>query len=144
MPVATFTKFNCFAVDKHHGKHNFDPSGGHVYKVMLTTDTPSPSGDAVKADLTETAASGGYSGPVTVTITSSEQVNGTYKLVIADPPTWTGSGAGFDVRAVPLYNDTTAGKPLVGFWDYGSLVTVGDGETFRLDLDPSGGVFTST
>lgn len=144
MPAATFTPFHCFALDKHHAVHNFNPSGGHTFKVMMSTDVPSPSADSVKADLTETTAAGGYSGPVTVTISSSAQTGGTYKCVIADPPAWTGSGSGFQVRSLNLFNDTAAGKPLVGFWDYGSTVVVGDGETFTLDLDQAAGIFTST
>lgn len=144
MASPTFTKFNAFVLDKHHGVHNFNPSGGHTFKVFATTDTPSASADAVKADLVESTASGGYSGPVTVTISSSSQTSGTYKLVIADPAAWTGSGGGFSLRALVLYNDTASGDPMVGFWDYGTTITVGAGETLTLDLDATAGVFTST
>lgn len=144
MATATFTKFNAFAVDKHHAVHNFNPSGGHTFKVFATTDTPSASADSVKADLTEVAVANGYTGPVTVTISSSSQTSGTYKLVIADPTPWTGSGAGFSFRAIALYNDTASGDPLIGYWDYGATATVGAGEDLTLDLDASAGVFTST
>jgi hypothetical protein len=144
MATATFTPFHAFALDKHHGVHNFNPSGGHTFKVFATPDTPSTSADAVKADLTETTSAGGYSGPVTLTISSSSQTSGTYKLVIADPAAWTGTGSGFTLRALVMFNDTASGDPLVGFWDYGSTITVGAGETLTLDLDATAGVFTST
>jgi len=144
MATATFTTVHAFALDRHHGVHNFNPTGGHTFKVFATTDTPSASADSVKADLTETTAAGGYSGPVTLTISSSSQTSGTYKLVMADPPVWTGSGSGFTLRALAMFNDTATGDPLVGFWDYGATITVGAGETLTLDLNATTGVFTST
>jgi hypothetical protein len=144
MAEATFTPFHCFALDKHHAVHNFNPSGGHTFKVFATTDTPSASADAVKADLTETASSGGYNGPITLTISSSSQTGGLYKLVIADPTLWTPSGAGYSLRAVAMFNDTATGDPLVGFWDYGATITVGAGETLTLDLDGVAGIFQAT
>jgi hypothetical protein len=116
MASATFQKFHCFALDKHHGVHNFNPSGGDTFKVFATTDTPSASADSVKADLTETTVAGGYAGAVTLTISS----------------------------ALVMFNDTASGDPLVGFWDYGATITVGSGETLTLDLDAAAGVFTST
>jgi len=33
-----------------------------------------------------------------------------------------------------LYDDTLAGDPLVGWWDYGSSITMANGETFTVDF----------
>jgi hypothetical protein len=41
-----------------------------------------------------------------------------------------------------LYNDTATNKELIGWWDYGSAVTLADTETFTVDFDPSAGALT--
>jgi hypothetical protein len=43
-----------------------------------------------------------------------------------------------------LYNDTptSPADPLIGWWDYGSAITLNDGEVFTVDLDASAGVLT--
>ena len=35
-------------------------------------------------------------------------------------------------RYVVLYDNTSGTKPLIGFWDYGSAVTLGASETFTI------------
>jgi hypothetical protein len=41
-----------------------------------------------------------------------------------------------------LYNDTqtSPAKPLIGYWDYGSAVTMANGDTFTIDLDQTNGI----
>jgi hypothetical protein len=65
-----------------------------------------------------------------------------YKLVLADPPTWTATGGGFTFRYVILYNLTLT--QCIGYWDYGSEVVMNgtNGDTFTADLDQVNGVFT--
>jgi hypothetical protein len=64
-------------------------------------------------------------------------------LVLGDPPTWTASGAGFGpFRYAVLYNDTAASKGLIGWWDYGSSISLSAGDTFTVDFDPTTGVLT--
>jgi hypothetical protein len=45
-------------------------------------------------------------------------------------------------RYVVLYNDdpTSPADPLIGWYDYGSDVTLQDTETFTIDADPTNGV----
>jgi hypothetical protein len=70
-------------------------------------------------------------------------------LVLADPATWTattatdGTGIG-PFRYAILYNDTptSPADPLIGWWDYGSSITLASGETFKVDFDPTNGVLT--
>lgn len=51
---------------------------------------------------------------------------------------WTATAGGFGpVRYVVLYNDTAANDELICWWDYGSSVTVNDGETFTVDFAAS-------
>lgn len=145
MATATFTPFHCFAADKHNGIHNLSSDS---LKIYLTATSPNVATHALKADLSESLSTGGgyTAGGVAVTVTSSSQSSGTYKLIAADPAYWTGSGAGFGpFRYAVLYNDTATNKNLIGYWDYGSSITlVASGETFVIDLDQTNGILQST
>jgi hypothetical protein len=69
-------------------------------------------------------------------------------LTIGADKIWTASGGSFGpFQRVVLYDDTPAGSPvdpIVGFWDYGSAVTVNTGESFQLDVDANFAVYTAT
>jgi hypothetical protein len=140
--MATFNKFNAFVESMAEAKHNLQTD---TLKVMLTSVAPT-SANSVKADLTEIAAGNGYAaGGNSSTVTSSAQTGGVYKLVLADPATWTASGGAIaDFRYAVLYNDTAASDDLIGYWDYGSTITLTDGDSFTVDFDPSSGVLTIT
>jgi hypothetical protein len=139
--MANFQKFNAFVEALAEKKHNL---GADALKVYLTNTTPSASSHAVKADLAEIATGlNGYTvGGNACTITSSQQTSGTYKLVLGDPATWTSTGTLGPFRWAVLYNDTATNDDLIGYWDYGSVVTLANGETFKVDFDPTTGVLT--
>ena len=40
-------------------------------------------------------------------------------------------------RYAVLYNDTGATKYLIGYYDYGSSISINDGETFTVDFGAS-------
>ena len=138
--MASFNKFNPFVEALAEKKHNL---GADTLKVMLTNTAPSAT-NGVKADLTEISAGNGYTaGGNSASVTSSAQTSGTYKLVLGDPATWTATGGTIGpFRYSVLYNDTATDDDLIGWWDYGSSVTLNAGETFTLDFDPSTGVLT--
>lgn len=137
--MAAYNKFNAFVADLANKVHNF---GSDTFKVLLTNTAPVAT-NAVKADITEIAAGAGYSaGGATLTLTSSTQSSGTYKYIAsAANPTWTSSGAFATFRYVVLYNSTAASGNLVGWWDFGSGVTLTSGNTFTVQLDGTNGVF---
>lgn len=138
--MATFNKFNSFVEALAEKVHNL---GSDTLKVMLTNSAPSAS-NTVKANITEITAGNGYTaGGSAASITSSAQTSGTYKLVLADV-TWTATGTVGPFRYVVLYNDTASNDELIGYWDYGSPVTLSDGETFTTDFDATTGVLTIT
>lgn len=140
--MAAFNKFEQFVEDLAEKVHNL---GSDTFKTMLVNTAPVATND-VKADLTEISAGNGYTaGGNSSSITSSAQTSGTYKLVLADPATWTASGGTIGpFRYAVLYNDTptSPADPLIGWWDYGSAVTLQIGETFTVDYDASAGVLT--
>lgn len=139
--MAAFNKFDAFVEALAEKVHDL---GADTLKVYLSNDTPSASADAVKADLAEISAGNGYTaGGNTATVTSSSQTGGLYKLVLADPATWTATGGNIGpFRYAVLYNSTTASGNLIGWWDYGTSITLGSGDTFTVDFDPSTGVLT--
>lgn len=139
--MATFNKFNAFVENVAEKVHNL---GADSLKVMLTNTAP-VAGNSVKADLTEITAGNGYSaGGTAASISSSAQTSGTYKLVLADVVFTASGGTIGPFRYAVLYNDTptSPADPLIGWWDYGSSVTLNDGETFTVDFDPTNGVLT--
>lgn len=138
--MAAFNKFNSFVEALAEKKHDL---GADTLKVLLTNTTPVATNN-VKADLTEISAGNGYTaGGNTASVTSSAQTSGTYKLVLGDPATWSASGGSIGpFRYAVLYNDTAASKELIGWWDYGSSITLASGESFAVDFDPTTGVLT--
>jgi hypothetical protein len=137
--MASFNKFNSFVEAAAEKVHNL---GADVLKVLLTNTAPTAS-NTVKANLTEISAGNGYTaGGLTPSITSSAQTSGTYKLVLADGVFTAAGGTIGPFRYVVLYNDTATNDELIGWWDYGSSITLNDTETFTVDFDASAGVLT--
>ena len=138
--MATFNKFYPFVEAIAEKVHNL---GTDTLKVMLTNTAPVNT-NSVKTDITEISAGNGYTaGGNTATQTSSSQTSGTYTLVLADPTPWTASGGSIATfRYAVLYNDTAASKNLIGWWDYGSAVSLASGDSFTVDFDAGTGVLT--
>lgn len=109
---------------------------------MLTNTAPVNT-NTVKADITEISAGNGYTaGGTAASITSSSQSAGTYKLVLGDVVFTASGGSIGPFRYAVLYNDTATNDELIGWWDYGSGVTLLTGETFTVDFDATNGVLT--
>jgi hypothetical protein len=133
--MATFTKFQPFVEAVAEKKHNL----GSDQLVIALTNTVPVNTNAVLTDITQIS----YTNLSTrnVTTSASAQTTGTYKLTLADL-VLTASGAVATFRYVVLYNDTATNDDLIGWWDYGSAVTLANGETFTIDFDGSAGVLT--
>lgn len=134
--MASFSKFNSFVEALAEKTHNL---GSDTLKVVLTNSAPSAA-NTVLADITQIANGNGYTtGGTAATISSSAQTSGTYKLVLADV-TFTASGSMGPFRYAVLYNDTATSDELIGWWDYGSSITLAASETFTVDFDATNGV----
>ncbi len=134
--MASFVKFETFVGDLGDKVHDLDAD---TLRVYLTNATPSASADSVKADLAEITAQNGYSaGGADVSAAWSES-GGTGTLTATDV-TFTASGGSFGpLRYAVLYNDTptSPADPLIAYWDYGSSITVSDGESLEVDFGAS-------
>lgn len=137
--MASFNKFQPFVEFLAEKGHNL---GSDTLKVVLTNSAPVNTYDQL-ADITQISNGNGYTtGGTTATISSSAQSSGTYKLVLADVVFTASGGSMGPFRYVVLYNDTAAGDELIGWWDYGSAITLASGETFTVDFDATNGVLT--
>lgn len=133
--MATFTKFQPFVEAVAEKKHNL----GSDQLVIALTNTVPVNTNAVLTDLTQISYTNLSSRNVTTS--ASAQTTGTYKLTLTDL-VLTASGAVATFRYVVLYNDTATNDDLIGWWDYGSAVTLANAETFTIDFDGSAGVLT--
>lgn len=135
--MVALTKFQAFSENLAEKVHNLQAD---TIKVMLCNTAPVAT-NAVKADLTEITAANGYTaGGTAATVSSSAQTSGTYKQVLADV-VFTATGAVGPFRYVVVYNDTptSPADPLIGFYDYGSSISLANAETFTTDFDATNG-----
>jgi hypothetical protein len=134
--MATFNKFNQFVEDLGSGVHQFQ-AAGHTLKVYLSNATPSASGDTIKTDLAEITNQNGYTAPVDIQNDMTE-TSGTATVTAVDVVI-TASGAVGPFQYAVIYNDTPSSPldPLIGWYDYGSAVTLANGETFTVNFGAS-------
>jgi len=138
--MASFVKVNKFV---ENAVHDMDLASDQL-AVALTNTAPgsestNPAGDSggVIANLTQISYSNCSSRNLTTS--SSSQTGGTYKLVLADL-TLTASGTVGPFRYIYIFNDTVTGDPLIGYYDYGTSLTLNNGDTFTLDFSDTNGV----
>lgn len=133
--MATGQKFNSFVEAVAEKVHNLQSD---TLQVALTAAANAPVATNTQlSNLTEISYTNCSSRVVTVS--SSSQTSGTYKLVCADL-TLTASGTVGPFRYVVLYNNTATNKELICFWDYGSDITLSNTQTFLIDFDNTNGV----
>ena len=130
--MASFNKFEDFIESLGLGEHDLNTD---TLKVYLTNNTPSTSADADKGDLVGITEQYGYA-PADITNVWSESggigtLTGTDVVFIA-------SGGSFGpFRYAVIFNDTHANDGLVCWWDYGSSITVENGQSFIVDFGAS-------
>jgi hypothetical protein len=138
--MATFNKFNQFVEDVAHGVHDLETD--QIVVALCASANAPVATNTVLANLTEIAYTNLSSRNVTTT--SSAETSGTYKLTLTDLVLTASGGSVAAFRYVVLYNDTptTPADPLIGWYDYGSDLTLNDTETLTIDFDDAGGALT--
>jgi len=134
--MAVFNKFDSFVEAVAEKVHNL---GSDQLTIALTNTAP-VAGNSLLANITEIT----YTNLSTrnLTTTASSQTGGLYKLVVSDITLTSSGGSTGPFRYVVVYNSTAAGGPLVGFFDYGSSITLLSGESLTVDFDQSNGLLT--
>lgn len=139
--MATYNKFNQFVTDLVKKVHNLGTSADVLTVALCAAANAPVATNAVLADLTQVA----YTNLSTraLSISASSGSSGTHTVKVTDL-VLTASGAVATFRYVVIYNDTptSPADPLVAWYDYGSNVTLANGETFTIDFDDTNGFFT--
>jgi hypothetical protein len=141
--MAAFNKYFTFIDELSKGGHNLQTA---VFKVALTNTAPTQATDTVwntTVAPAPAAALGYTAGGNTLTTTSATTTAGVFKLVLVDSVFTAAGGQIGPFRYAILYNSSASNKS-VGYYDYGSSVTLNDTETFTVDFDGTNGVFTIT
>ncbi len=138
MPSSSFTKFEKFSEDLFNKVHDLFGTGGSTADVLrfyLTNATPNAATHGVKADIAEIATGSGYTGAVAVDNIGTRS-GGTVSIAVTDKTITASGGSVGPFRYAVVFNDTptSPADPLVGFYDYGTAITLADGDSFVLDF----------
>jgi len=136
--MATFNKFQPFVEHLAEGVHNL----GTGQLVVALTNTAPNAADDILGDITQISYTNLSSRNITTS--SSAQTSGTYRLILTDLVLTASGGSVGPFRYVVIYNDTptSPADPLIGYYDYGSSITLLDGETLTIDFDGTNGLLS--
>tara|TARA_R110000824_G_scaffold397916_1_gene601223 strand:+ start:222 stop:659 length:438 start_codon:yes stop_codon:yes gene_type:complete len=145
--MATFNKVNDFV---KNAVHNMDLESDQVVVALSNTapssesTNPATDGNGILGNVTQIAYTNLSSRNVTTT--ASTQTSGVYKLVLSDITLTASGGSIAPFRYVYLYDDTVTvpADPLIGYYDYGSSLTLNDGDSFTVDFSAANGVLQIT
>jgi len=141
--MAAFNKVNIFVQDLASGKHQMQTGTAHVYKVYLTNTAPVATNTVYNTPADLSTANGYTAGGASVGTITGSQTSGTFKFIGGTDPSWTASGGSIGpFEYAVLYNSTASGTPLIGWWDYGTAITLTNGNTFTVDIDQVNGILT--
>ena len=139
--MASFNKINDFVENDVEGMN----LGTDTLTIALSNTAPAsessnPTADSngILANVTQISYTN-LSSRNLANVTSA-QASGTYKLS-ADDLTLTASGGSVGpFQYIYIYNDTVSSPadPLIGYYDYGSALTLNDGDSFTIDIGTNG------
>jgi len=133
--MASYVKFESFV--EHLANKIIDIFGTtDTFNVYLSNAAPDVAADAVKADLAEISTGNGYTGPQD-TQNDATRSGGTVTMTGVSLTITASGGTVGAFRYVVLYDDTPSSPadPLMAYWDYGSAITLQDGESFSIKFN---------
>ena len=138
--MASFTKVNDFVVNLANA---MDLDSDTLVVALSNTDPTAGTnvvsdGNGVLANISQISYTN-LSSRTLANVTST-QTSGTYKLS-ADDLTLTASGGSVAAfRYIVIYDDTVTSPldPVIGYYDYGTSLTLNDGDTFTIDIGTNG------
>jgi len=138
--MATFNKFNSFVEALAEKTHNL---GSDQLVVALCAAANAPVATNTKlSDLTQISYTNLSSRNITTS--SSAQTSGTYRLILNDLTLSASGGSVATFRYIVIYNDTATNDELIGWYDYGSDVTLASGQNLIIDFDGTNGALSIT
>lgn len=136
--MAAFNRFNSFLEAAFEKVHNLQSD---TFSLALTATANAPVATNTQlSNLTQISYTNLSSR--TLTVSSSSNSSGTYKWVLADITLSASGGSVAAFQYVVIYNTTATNGELVGWYDYGSALTLASGESLTVDFDGTNGVFT--
>lgn len=140
--MATVVIFDDFILQLGEKTHDLSSD---TFKLALTNSAPTADTGDELADITQIANGNGYTtgGTALSSVVWEETGAGTgiWRFVSADVVFTASGGSIGPFRYGVLYNDTSTGDKLIGYIDYGTNVTVTDGNTFTFDVNAASGWF---
>lgn len=134
MPSSTFTFFRQFKENLAKGVHNFTSDATCTVTIALCNAANAPvNTNEILANLT-TVAYTNLSSRVVVGITA-EHVAGVVTFTFTDHVLTASGGSVAPFRYVVFYDDdpSSPADPLIGWFDYGSDLTLADTQTLTVD-----------
>jgi hypothetical protein len=142
--MASYNKFQDYVEQLSKAVHNWN---SHTFKALLSNTAPNYATDTGAGSWTEIAAGNGYSaGGMTLDTVTLSESGGTAKVTIADEVLTASGGSIGPFRYIFIYNDTAtspADAAVCGF-DYGTSITLLNGESLTLDFDATNGLWQLT
>lgn len=126
--MAASVKYNKFTENLASGVHLLTSD---VLKVMLSNSTPNVSTHTVRADASEITAGNGYTTGGKTATASLSRTSGVTSIVGVTVVFTAAGGTIGPFRYAILYDDTptSPADPLICSWDYGSALTLQDGDS---------------
>jgi hypothetical protein len=133
--MASFSKFNTFVGDVAHALHDMKTGTAQVYKVYLTNTLPVATNTVYNTPADLSTANGYAAGGAAIGTITGVQTSGIFSFSGGTNPAWTAAGGSIGpFEYAVLYNSTSATQPLIGWWDYGTAITLTNGNTFTVSL----------
>lgn len=131
--MASYNKFQQFVENLCKGVHDFTSDGSCSVTVALTNTIPVVT-EALLSDIAEVSYTN-MSSRIITGITA-EHTTGTVTLTATDLVLTSSGGTTGPFQWIVIYDDDPASplNPLIAWWDYGSALTLQDGETLTLDF----------
>jgi hypothetical protein len=138
--LATYVKYQDAVEQICKGVHQFH-AAGHTFKIALTNTAPNAATHTVRADITEIATGNGYTQNAAGLDIANDmtEASGTATVTAVDVVVTASGGSVGPFRYVAIFNDTATSPAdaLLCYFDYGSSITLADGETFTVDFGAS-------
>ncbi len=141
--MATYNKINDFTEQLMKGVHVWQT---HTFRVALSNSAIT-AGTTILGEVTQITQQNGYTtGGYPTSINALFETTGTTTVQAAQVVYTASGGTIGPFRYVVLYNDsaTSPVDALVAWWDYGSSISLLDGETFTVKFNNAnpGTIFT--
>jgi hypothetical protein len=135
--AVTFQIFDSFMGHLGGGRINLETD---TFKAVLTNTAPVKATNTQLSDITQIANGNGYTtgGVALTSVAWTAPTAGVWRFTSANFE-WNASGGAIGpFRYVPIYSDTSTNDKLVGWFDFGSAITIPDGSFFRVELGANG------